>query len=124
MNILLSVIQVLTALLSIAGGAYKVLAYEQVAKMPSGGALPQAGWTALGIFEIVCGILLVIPAAKRHLTPIAATALAIESIGLAVLYSRYSMELTAQNPLVWVVVMAVMAAFIAIGRFALRGRSV
>jgi len=123
MNVLLSVVQVLLALLSIAGGAYKVFMYDQVAKMPMGGALPRGVWAALGIFEVVCGVLLVIPAAKRHLTPIAAAALAVESIALAVFYGRYSLEVSPGNPLVWVVVMAVMATFIACGRFALQSRS-
>jgi uncharacterized membrane protein YphA (DoxX/SURF4 family) len=120
MNVLLWIAQILLALLSIAGGAYKVLGYEQLAQMPFGSALPQGGWAALGIFEVVCGILLLIPAAKRRLTPLAATALVIESIALAVIYSRYSMELIEQNPLVWVVLMTVMALFVAIGRFARR----
>ena len=118
MNVLLSVVQVLLALLSIAGGAYKVLAYQQFAKTPPAAAISHGAWIALGVFEIVCGLLLIIPRLKA--IPLAATALAIESIGLAVLYARYSTELTAQNPLVWVVVMAVMAIFIAIGRFARR----
>jgi hypothetical protein len=56
------------------------------------------------------------------MVPLAATGLAIEGIALAVLDARYSTELTAQNPLVWVIVMAVMAAFIAFGRFRLRGQ--
>lgn len=118
MNVLLWVVQVLVALLSIAGGAYKVLAYDQLAKMPQAAVLPHGAWIALGVFEVVCGLLLIIPAFK--MIPLAATALAIEAMGLAVLYARYSTELTAQNPLVWVVVVAVMAAFIAFGRFAMK----
>jgi uncharacterized membrane protein YphA (DoxX/SURF4 family) len=123
MDVLLSVVQVLLALMSLAGGAYKVFMYDQIAKMQFGGALPRGGWAALGVFEIVCGVLLVIPAAKRHLTPIAAAGLAVENIALAVFYGRYSLEVTPANPLVWVVVAAVMALFIAVGRFALQSRS-
>ena len=115
MNVLLWVVQVLLAMLSIAGGSYKLLAYDQMAKMPQAAAIPHGGWIAIGVFEIVCGLLLLIP--RFRMIPVAATALAIESIGLAVLDARHSTELTAQNPLVWVVVMAVMAAFVAIGRF-------
>ena len=117
MNVLLWVVQVLLALLAIPGGAYKLLAYEQFAKTPAAAALPHGGWIALGIFEIVCGLLLIIPIAQRRFIPIAAVALAIESIALAVVYARYSTEITAQNPLVWVVIMAVFALFIAFGRF-------
>ena len=120
MNVLLWVVQTLLAMLSIAGGAYKILAYDQLAKMPQAAAIPHGGWLALGVFEIVCGLLLIIPIARGRFIPIGATALAIEGIALAVIDARYSTELTAQNPLVWVVVMAVMAAFIAYGRFVLR----
>jgi uncharacterized membrane protein YphA (DoxX/SURF4 family) len=123
MNVLLWAVQVLLALLSIAGGAYKVLMYDQIAKMPFGGALPRGGWAALGVFEVVCGLLLIIPVAKRRLIPIAAVALAVESVVLALVYARYSVEVTPANPLVWVVLMAVMAAFIAYGRFRLQSRS-
>jgi len=120
MNVLLWVVQVLLALLSIGGGAYKILAYDKIANMPQTAALPHGAWIALGVFEIICGLLLIIPAFK--MIPLAATGLAIEGIALAVLDARYSTELTAQNPLVWVIVMAVMAAFIAFGRFRLRGQ--
>ena len=122
MNVLVSVVQVLLALLSLAGGAYKVFMYDQLAATPAAAAMPHGGWLALGIFEMLCGILLLIPAANRHLNPIVAVALALESIGLAVIYARYSLEVTPQNPLVWVVLMAVMAAFVAWGRFTARRR--
>lgn len=117
MNVLLWVTQVLLALLSIGGGAFKLLAYNQLAKTPAAAALPHGAWTALGVLELICGILLLVPAARMRFIALAATALAIESIGLAVIDSRYSTELTAQNPLVWVVLMAVMSVFIAFGRW-------
>ena len=117
MNVLLWVVQVLLALFAIGGGTYKILAYDKLANMPQTAALPHGAWIALGVFEVICGLLLIIPFAKGRFIPIAATALAIESIFLIVIDARYSTALTAQNPLVWVVVMAVEAAFIAFGRF-------
>ena len=87
--------------------------------MPAMGALSRGGWGALGVFEMVCGVLLVVPAAAKWtpaLTPLAAAALAVESFGLAGLYARYSLELTATNPLVWVVLMGLMATFVAYER--------
>ena len=87
------------------------------------GALSRGGWGALGVFEMLCAVLLVVPAAAKWmpvLTPLAAAALALESLALAGLYAQYSLELTATNPLVWVVVMGLMAAFVAYGRYALR----
>lgn len=115
MNVLLWVVQVLLAMLSIAGGSYKILAYDQLAKMPQAAPIPHGGWIAIGVFEIVCGLLLIIP--RFRLIPVAAALLAIEGIGLAAVDARYSTEFTAQNPLVWVVLMAVMGAFVAFGRF-------
>ena len=123
MNILLWVVQVALALLSLAGGAYKVFSFDELAKMPATGALSRGGWSALGVFEMLCAVLLVVPPATKWipvLTPLAAAALALESLALAGLYARYSLKLTATNPLVWVVVMALMAAFVAYGRYALR----
>ena len=123
MNVLLWVLQILLALLSLAGGAYKIFSFDELAKMPATGALSRGGWGALGAFEMLCAVLLVVPAATKWmpvLTPLAAAALALESLVLAGLYARYSLKLTATNPLVWVVVMAVMAAFVAYGRYALR----
>jgi len=121
MNVLLWVPQVALALLSLAGGAYKVFMFEELAKVPTTSALPREGWAALGLFEILCGVLLLVPAALKWmpvLTPLAAAALAVESIVLAALYARYSLQLAATNPLVWVVAMGVMAAFVAYGRYA------
>jgi len=119
MNIFLWILQAALALLSLSGGAYKLFAYEELAKVPASGALSRGGWGALGIFEMVCGVLLVVPAAANWmpiLTPIAAGALALENLALAGVDARYSLELTATNPLVWVVAMALMAAFVAYGR--------
>ena len=53
MNILLWVLQVPLALLCLAGGAYKVFMFDQVANEVWYTALPRGGWGALGVFEIV-----------------------------------------------------------------------
>jgi len=93
MNVLLWVFQAMLALLSFAGGAYKVFMFEELAKVPTTGALSRAGWSALGVFEMLCAILLIIPAAIEWmpvLTPLAAAALALESLALATLYAQYS----------------------------------
>jgi hypothetical protein len=96
--------------------------FDELAKVPAAGALSRGGWGALGVFEMLCAVLLVVPAAVKWmpvLTPLAAAVLALESLGLALLYARYSLELTAANPLVWVVVIGLTAAFVAYGRYAL-----
>jgi hypothetical protein len=122
MNIVLWVLQIVLALLCLAGGAYKLFAFEELARMPATAALARGAWGAIGVFEIVCGVLLIVPAAMKWmptLTPLAAAALALEGLALAVLYARYSLELTATNPLVWVVAIGLMAALVAYGRYTL-----
>jgi hypothetical protein len=72
---------------------------------------------------MLCAVLLVVPAAAKWrpvLTPLAAAALALESLALAALFAQYSLALTATNPLVYVIVAALIAAFVAYGRYALR----
>jgi uncharacterized membrane protein YphA (DoxX/SURF4 family) len=113
MNILLWVLQVALAFLYLAGGAYKVFKFDQLATYMR--ALPRAGWRALGAVEMVGAVLLVVPA----LTPLAAAALALETLAIAGLYARYSLKLAATNPLVWSVVMGLLVAFVAYGRYAL-----
>ena len=121
MNILLWVFQAVLALLYLSGGAYKVFSFDEVATHLT--ALSRGGWRALGVLELVGAVLLVVPAAlkwKPLLTPIAAAVLALETLALAVLYAQYSLDLAATNPLVWAVVMGLLAAFVAYGRYALR----
>lgn len=123
MNIVLWVVQVLLAFQAFAGGAYKLLKFDEIAKVPAMGALPRSAWGAIGVLEMVCGVLLIVPMATKWmpvLTPAAAAVLAVESFGLALLYGRYSRELAPTNPMVWVVASGLMAAFVAWGRFALR----
>jgi hypothetical protein len=122
MNILLWVLQIALAFFCLAGGSYKNFQFQELAKMPATAALPRAGWSAIGVFEILCGVLLVVPAAANWipiLTPLAAAALAMESVVLGGLFARYSLKLTAANPLVWVVGMGLVATFVAYGRYAL-----
>jgi hypothetical protein len=120
MNVVLWVLQVALALLYLAGGAYKTFKFDELANQMR--ALSRGGWRALGVLEMVGGVLLVVPAAAKWmpvLTPLAAAVLALETLALAGLYARYSLRLTASNPLVWSLVMALLAAFVAYGRYAL-----
>jgi uncharacterized membrane protein YidH (DUF202 family) len=120
MNILLWVLQVVLALLCLAGGGFKAFAFQVDPKIPSTSALPRGAWGLLGVFELVCGLLLIIPGAVHwmpSLTPLAAALLTLESFALALMYVRYSRTLAATNPLVYVVPMAVLALLIAWGRY-------
>jgi DoxX-like protein len=120
MNVLLWVLQVALALLYLAGGAYKTFMFDELANHMR--ALSRGGWRVLGVLEMVGAVLLVVPAAAKWmpiLTPLAAAVLALETLALAGLYARYSLKLTASNPLVWSVVMGLLAAFVAYGRYPL-----
>jgi len=119
MNVLLWVLQIGLALLYLAGGSYKVFKFDELANQMR--ALSRGGWRALGVLEMLGAVLLVVPAAAQWipiLTPLAATALALETLALAGLYARYSLKLAATNPLVWAVVMGLLSAFVAYGRYA------
>ena len=121
MNALLWILQIALALLYFAGGAYKLFMFDQLANQML--ALPRSVWGTLGIVEMVCAILIVIPASPRWIKsqiPLAATVLALETLILAALYARYSLELTVANPMVWAIVMGLLVAFLAYGRYALR----
>ncbi len=120
-NVLLWILQIALAFTYFAGGSYKLsksdLLTSQVPAMPPG------GWRTLGVVEILGAVLLIVPAALRWmpaLTPLAAALLTLEAIGLAALFGRrYSLKLTPKNPTLWPVVMGVLVAFVAYGRYAL-----
>lgn len=120
MNIVLWILQGFLALLYLAGGAFKTFNPGDVAKQVP--AVPAGGWRVLGVVEMLGGVLLIVPAATGwapSLTPLVAVVLAIETLGLAVLYATSSRKLTASNPLVYAAVMGVGVALVAYGRYAL-----
>src|SRR5262249_18673981 len=120
MNVALWGLQAVLALLSLSGGAYKAFKFAELANQMR--ALSHGGWRALGILGLVFGILLIVPGAANWmpvLTVVAAAVLTLECLALSGLYAQYSLKLTAANPLVWSVAMALMAAIVAYGRYAL-----
>jgi uncharacterized membrane protein YphA (DoxX/SURF4 family) len=120
MNVFLWIVQVALAVLYLAGGSYKVFKFDELAKYMR--ALSRGGWRAVGVLEMVGAVLLIVPAAATWmpvLTALAAAVLAVETLALAGLYARYSLKLTAANPLVWSVAMGLLAAVVAYGRYAL-----
>ena len=87
MNILLWILQVALALFCLAGGAYKLFQFDELAKVPATAALPRAGWGAIGVLEMLCAVLLIVPVAVKWmpiLTPLAAAVLAVEALALSV----------------------------------------
>jgi hypothetical protein len=118
MNIVLWILQVVLALLYVFAGGMKVFTLEKVTEdYPSMKALPRAVWTASGLLEILCSAGLIVPAAFHlhpTLTPVFATALAIEAVLLTVRHLKWK-----ENAAISSGVFALLGAFIAYGRFAL-----
>jgi len=120
MNILLWVLQILTALLYAASGVMKAFMFDKVSKdVPSFGALPRNAWTALGILELVCMVGLIVPSAlpwHPKLTVLAATVLAIESLMFIGVHVKYR-EIT---PIIMSAMLGLLMMFIAYGRLVLK----
>jgi uncharacterized membrane protein YphA (DoxX/SURF4 family) len=120
MNILLWVLQVLTALLYGSSGVMKVFMFDKISHdVPSFGALPREAWMTLGILELVCTVGLIVPAAfhwQPRLTILAATVLAVESLVFVGVHVKYH-EVT---PIILSGVLGLLMAFIAYGRMFLQ----
>jgi hypothetical protein len=117
MNILLWVLQILLALWNMIGAIYMVSNYEQVANVWAFNALPKPAWMALGVLQALFALGLVLPGAFRvlpKLTPISAACLAVISLLGIALYVAYA----GFPGILWAVVPAILAAFVAYGRFA------
>src|SRR5687768_10462297 len=102
MNILLWILQAALAFLYVSVGAYKTFTFDELAGQMD--ALSRGTWAALGVLEMVGAVLLIVPAAVKWmplLTPLAAAVLALETLAIGGLYARYSLKVTASNPLVW-----------------------
>ncbi len=98
-----------------------MFAFDELASDMS--VLPRGVWSALGVIEMVGGVLLVMPAPRKWrstLTSVAAAVLAVETTYLVGVYARYSLELSATNPLPWAAAMALLVAVVAYGRYRLR----
>ena len=75
------------------------------------------------MLEMIGAILLIVPALTSwtpSLTPIVAALLLVETLALCAVYGGHSLKLSAENPLVWSVVMALLVGFVAYGRYALK----
>jgi uncharacterized membrane protein YphA (DoxX/SURF4 family) len=120
MNILLWILQALTALLYAASGVMKVFMFDEISRdVPTFGALPREAWMALGILELICVVGLIVPAALRwrpRLTVLAAALLAVESLVFIWVHIRYH-EIP---PMIMSGVLGLVMLFIAYGRMALK----
>lgn len=119
MHVLLWVLQILAALLYGASGVIKVFMFEKASEgVPSFGALPREGWTALGALELLCMVGLIVPAAfhwRPMLTVLAASLLAVESLVFIGVHVKYR-EVT---PIIMSGTLGILMVFIAYGRLTL-----
>lgn len=122
MNALLWVLQVLLALHTGMGAVWKFSNSEQ--SVPSLAALPHGVWSALSVLELLCAVLLVLPAIKRlrvrlgMLAPVAAACIAAEMVLFCGVHLASAQ--TNHGELIYWLVVAALCAFIAVGRFVLK----
>ena len=120
MNILLWVVQAALALLCVGGGSFQIFKIDELAKTVAAmRGLPHGLWAVLGTLGCLEAIALIVPGVIKllpGLTPIAAVAVAVQSLLISGFYLYYG----DRAPLPYVVVMALMGAFVAYGRFVLK----
>ncbi|MNL08272.1 hypothetical protein D3C87_1289870 [compost metagenome] len=119
MNILLWILQILLALHTAIGAVWKISNSDQA--VPSLQMIPHSVWLALSVLEVLCALGLIIPVFNKRLAilaPIAAACIAAEMLIFSGLH-LYSGDPNYQPMIYWLVV-AVISAFVAYGRYALR----
>lgn len=119
MNVFLWILQVLLALHTVAGAAWKFSNSEEA--VPSLSMIPHGAWLALSGLELLCVLGLILPMMNKRvgvLAPVAATFIAAEMLLFSVVHITSGSEDTGQ--LVYWGVVAVVCAFVAFGRFVLR----
>jgi uncharacterized membrane protein len=111
MNILLWILQVLLALWNLIGGIYTISNYEQL-KGAWANNLPQPVWVAIGVLQVLFALGLLWP----KVTPVAAIYLVINALLGCAIFAKYG----GFPGMLWGVVPAILAAFVAYGRIALK----
>lgn len=125
MNILLWALQVILSVFAVSGSLWRISHYAEAAEtVASVGALPYGAWCAIGAFEVLCALGLLFGGffkLKPSLTVIAAAALSVEMLLVSGLHLRsFGLQPSPANPAMWTIVLAVLAAFVAYGRSALK----
>ncbi len=121
MNIFLWTLQILMALHTLMGAVWK-FSNSVENTMPSLNAIPNGVWLAMGGFEILLSIALVIPLIHRplaFLVPVAALCIAAEMLIFTALH--YFSGDSTFGPIIYWTVVAVICGFIVYGRLVLVG---
>ena len=121
MNTFIWMVQLLVAFVNAAGGAYKIFQFDKLAAMPAIAALPKNVWTTLGGVEVVCAVLLVLPALSKSLMRGAVAAALLLALENAVLTGLFVSKggwtgWNPQNPAVWTGALGVASLVIAAAR--------
>lgn len=115
MNILIWIVQIGLAVYNGIGGIYTISNHEQL-KGALATDLPKSVWIAIGLLQILFSLGLVVPGAFGifpKLTPIAAIYLAANALLGCVLFAKY----TGFPGILWAVVPAILAVFVAYARW-------
>jgi peptidoglycan/LPS O-acetylase OafA/YrhL len=121
MNIVLWILQIPLALHTLFGAVWKVSHSEQA--VPSLRAIPHVVWLALIGVELLCAAGLILPLFDKRRTPVAVAAagcIAVEMVLFACLH--LGSGVAGHGELVYWLVVAAIAAFVARGRSARAGR--
>jgi DoxX-like protein len=120
MNITLWIVQIVLALLCLGGGTFKIFKIDELqATVAAMRELPHGLWAFMGAIECLAGLAMILPGVlhvRPRFTPIAAAVLAAQSLLISGLYLAYG----DFAPLPYSLAMALMAAFVAYGRFVLK----
>lgn len=119
MNILLWVLQIVLALHTLMGAVWKYTNSEQT--VPSLKAIPHGVWLGLGVVEIACAAVLLLPLflkAMGSLAPFAALVIAAEMALFCVVHLMSGDS--HHGHLVYWLVVAAFSVFIAYGRFVMQ----
>ncbi len=119
MNIFLWGLQVLLALHTVMGAAWKFSNSEQT--VPSLSAIPHGVWLSMSVLEVLCSLGLVLPALSKSLgilVSVAAIGIAAEMLLFCGLH-LYSGDANYSPMIYWLVVAAI-CTFIAYGRLVLK----
>jgi hypothetical protein len=119
MNILLWGLQILLALHTAMGALWKFSNSEQT--VPSLKMIPHEAWLAMSVIELLISLALILPALNKRLgilAPVAATCIAAEMLLFCGVHI-YSGD-PDNGPMIYWIVVAVICAFIAYGRFVLK----
>jgi energy-converting hydrogenase Eha subunit E len=119
MNIFLWILQILLAVHTVIGALWKFSHSEQV--IPSLKTIPHGIWLAMGVFELLISLCLILPAFNKSLAilaPIAAACIVAEMLFFSGIHI-YSAEIN-KGPMIYWLVVAAICSFIAYGRFVLK----